>query len=193
MHKNAWAGPLYIQGRAKSPLRRRVKYWLVPLFALRPNYCGHNISSRPKIFFTKKLIGRIINSFSCFWDISKIQKKTTFLMLDYNITSYLGVHHQTQPCSNLSWQARCLPVVASFGSFNSHASSNGSPCDIGNWIGRSVKGMANLQKKAQTIPHFYYIQCEADKVLDRPHTHRDFKESSGKDFETHGLNQNHNL
>ena len=80
-----------IQVRAKSHLHRLAKYLLAPLNALRPNYCTQNIFFTFQGFLQKELMGRIINSFSRFWDISKIQskKKKKFLMLDYNISSYL--------------------------------------------------------------------------------------------------------
>ena len=80
-----------------------------------------------------------------------------------------------------------LAVAASLESFKSHASYNGSPCYLDNQIGRSVKNMATLQKRRKPFPHFYFIQCGADKVLDRSHAKRDFKGSLGKDYLTHGL------
>ena len=55
--------------------RRHSKNWLALLYALSPNYCGNKIFPRFKVFFT---IGRIINSFSRFWNISKIQSKKKF-------------------------------------------------------------------------------------------------------------------
>ena len=81
------------QGRAKSLLSCRAKYWLAPLYALSPNYCGHNIFSRFKVFLQKEIIGIIINSLSRFWDITKIQckkkKKKIFNARLYNTSSYL--------------------------------------------------------------------------------------------------------
>ena len=44
-----------------------------------PNYSSHNIFSRFKIFLQKELIG-IINNFSHFWDISKIQSRKKKLL-----------------------------------------------------------------------------------------------------------------
>ena len=112
------------------------------------------------IFLQKELIARIINTFSRFWDISKIENKIFFFnaRLKQFIIPHIGwgKHHQTQSCSNLSPHCRCLPVAASVHSFNSYSSYNGSPCDIDNWISRSVNGMTTLQKKTQAIPHFFY-------------------------------------
>ena len=83
----------HYQGRAKSLLRHRANYWLAPLYALRPNYCGRNIFSRFTFFcLQKELIGRILNSISRFFryfENTKQTNKKNVLILHYNISSYL--------------------------------------------------------------------------------------------------------
>ena len=49
--------------------------------------------------------------------------------------------------------------------------------------------MTSPHTQVEAILHFYFNQCEADKVLDRSRSKRDFKKFSGKDYGTHDLNQ----
>ena len=75
-------------------MRRRAKYWLAPLYALSPKLQQSQkiFTFQGFFFFYKKhkVIGRMINSFRRFRDISKIKGEFFFfLILDYNISHIL--------------------------------------------------------------------------------------------------------
>ena len=67
----------------------------------------------------------------------------------------------------------------------------GAPSSQTTKLAYRLRVSISCKKRRKPFPHFYFIQCKADKELDRSRAKNYFKVFSGKDYGTHGLNQIH--
>ena len=115
-------------------------------------------------------------------------KKIYFEIL---VSRQWGKHPHTQSCSNLSRHAHCLPIAASIDHLIGISVAlriMGAPAIQTTELAYQLRVCLPCITRRKSFLYFYFILCEADKVLDQLRDKSDSKRSSGKDYGTHGRN-----